>query len=446
MEGWQASGDTGIIEYIATSDNWNNAVLDANVNLGINRVRIGLHSGAAENTTDYYGAFLAGGQNAPNSLWQSVMNNWRVPVNDNSDPNTINPAGFKWSLVDRQMDKIVVPMRQKLAARGETLFFQVTYVHFSTSNQLHINSAAEYGELILATWNHLNSKYGFVPDGLEIFLEPDNDTAGVTPAEMAAMINAARNRLVAAGYTKPVIVAPSTMSGPAARQYYLDIKAASATAASYIDEIGYHRYGDISNSQLSSLRSTADTDGKRLSMNEFGGGHVFQLWDDLETGKNVTWEQYALGFPETDNGYQYFYINSNFSFQMGKYAKYFQHFFKYIRRGAVMKGVTNSNANFKGLPFRNANGAYVVPIKVSAAGSVTVTGLPAGTYGIRRTRGDGTNEPETSFEALPNQTITAGQGVTFSVTGAGFATVYNISYLPASAFTMFETDDPIPLP
>lgn len=431
--GWQASGDTGIIELIKSVDNWNNTVLDANIDLGINRVRVGLHSGIAENPTNYYGTFLAGGQDAPNPLWQAVLDNWRVPVNDNPDPNTINPAGFKWEMVDRQIDKVVLPMRQKLQARGESLFVQLTYVHFSTQNQLHIENPAEYGELILATWNHINSKYGFVPDALEIFLEPDNDAASVTPSEMAAMIIAARNRLVTAGYPKPYITAPSTVSGPQARPFYLSLKSANPTAASYIDEIGYHRYVNISDSDLLLLRNQAESDGKKTAMSEFGGATYLDLHSDLKTGKVSVWEQYALGFPETDNGFQYFYVtgsNPNYIVNMGSRTKYLRQYMKFIRPGAVMKGVTNSSPAFDGLPFQNANGTFVIPIKATTNGTISVENLPAGTYGIKYTTDANYNVD------LPNQTIVTGGFVTFNMSAAGVATVYNINYqTPLSSFT-----------
>ncbi len=81
--------------------------------------------------------------------------NFRIPINDNADPNSINASGFKFSHIDWQVDNYVTPLKTKLAARGETLFWALCYVHFSTSNQLHVDTPAEYGELILATWQHL---------------------------------------------------------------------------------------------------------------------------------------------------------------------------------------------------------------------------------------------------------------------------------------------------
>jgi hypothetical protein len=431
--GWQASGETGISDRIVTGELYRNAVLDASVELGINRVRIGLQSGLAENSTDYYQLFLNANRdyvdnnNPPE--YAAIRANRRVPINDNADPNVINPNGFKWAFIDWQMDKVVVPLRQKLAARGESLWFSVSYIHFSQLNQLHVDNPAEYGELILATWNHINNRYGFVPDGLEVFLEPDNGETQVTESEFAAMTIAARNRLVAAGYAKPVIIAPSTVSAPNARPYYLNLKAANPLAASYIDEIGYHRYLQIDDASLAQLRAVALADGKKTTMSEFGGATYLDLHSDLKVGKVSAWEQYALGYPTADNGYQYFYVtgsNPNFTVNIGSRTKFLRQYMKFIRAGAVMKGVTSTNANFDGLPFQNANGTYVVPIKCAAAGSVTVENLPAGTYGIKYTTAS-----EYDVD-LPAQTIPAGGLVTFTIPASGVATVYDLNFMSAA--------------
>ncbi len=427
--GWQASGETGINDKIVSGELYRNAVLDASVDLGINRVRIGLTSGLVENSTDYFQAFLnrgvdRTGDNEPQE-YGAIRANRRVPVNDNSDPNTINPNGFKWAYINWQMDKVVVPMKAKVQARGEPFFFQISYIHFSTANQLHVDSPAEYGELVLATWNHINERYGFVPDGLEVFLEPDNEAADVAPAELAAMIIAARNRLVSAGYPKPIITAPSTVSGPNARPYYGSLKQSSTIAAQYIDEIGYHRYVDISDVALLELRNASD--GKALAMSEYGGATYLELHRDLKFGRVSAWEQYALGYPEADNGFQYFYVTGsapNFVVRMGERTKFIRQYTKFIRPNAVMLGVTNSSPAFDGLPFRNANGTYAVPIKASQGGTVVVQNLPPGTYGIKYT---------TIYEYdinLPNQVVTGGGGsVSFTMPTAGVVTVYDINYM-----------------
>lgn len=445
--GWQASGDTGVLDYPVRHVNWTDAVLDACVDLGINQVRVGLHSGIAENSTDYFGTYLAtnadGDDNGPGeAAWDAVKANWRIPVNDNADPNSMNASGFKWAMLDQQIDEVIVPLKAKLEARGETLRWGVSYIHFATTNQLHIDDPDEYGELILATWQHIEATYGYLPDFLEPFLEPDG-TAQVTASELAAMIAAARNRLVAAGFAKPYIVAPSTVSGPNASTFYSNLKTANVTAAGYIDELGYHRYQDIDNIALASLRSLAEIDLKNTGMTEFGGADISHLHNDLKVGRVSSWEEYALGFPGVpDNGYQHFIVGAGPTYALTEAVrtKYLRHYTYAVRRGAVMKGVSVAGtgaANVDALPFRNANGTYVVVAKCSAAVDFDISGLPNGTYEVRYTTGNGTTAPSAYWQSLSDQVVTTGSTGTISMPAAGVVTIYEQNFLANTGYQLY---------
>ena len=438
--GWEATSQNGWLEFPASYPNWDSQVLDAAVELGITSIRTEILSGLVENSVDYYQLFLNDGVDVVNNTtptsWANVRANRRVPVNDNGDANSINAAGFQWSFLDRQINEVIAPMKTRLAANGESLFWSVCYVHFSTSDQLHVNTPAEYGELILAVWQHMNSTFGYVPPALEIYLEPENSSVQVTPAELAAMIAAARDRLVNAGFTKPYFIAPSATFGQDAEQYLDDIATANATAAGYIDEYSYHRYGTPpTTGEIASLRAKAVTDGKNTAMLEFIGADIDDLVDDLNHGRCSRWAQYTMGYPlasvGSDTGGQYFLIGDapGYAVTMGERTKYLRHFTKYIRPGAVMKGVTNSSGTYVGLPFENANGKWVVPIRCVGSGDIDVVGLPAGTYGIRYTLGNGTSAPSSYDQALSNQTISAGQDVSFTMPGAGVVTVFDVDYM-----------------
>ncbi|NOT46365.1 MAG: hypothetical protein HOP17_01255, partial [Acidobacteria bacterium] len=126
------------------------------------------------------------------------------------------------------------------------------------------------------------------------------------------------------------------------------------------------------------------------------------------------------------------------------HAKYAEHYMKYIRQNAVMKSVTNSSSNFRGVPFVNPNGKYVVPIRALTSGTVTVSGLPAGTYNRCRTIGDGNSAPTTYNSCEGNVTIASGQNVTITFSGAGVGTVYDINYLANSAAPMQITTSSLP--
>jgi hypothetical protein len=120
------------------------------------------------------------------------------------------------------MDQIVVPLRAKLAARGEALYVNLCYVAFTSgiASGIYAHSdPAEYAEFLLATFQHLQSRYGWVPDGIEVILEPDNRTiwANTSGTLIGQAIKAAGDRLAAAGF-HPDFIAPSVMNnsnGPA---------------------------------------------------------------------------------------------------------------------------------------------------------------------------------------------------------------------------------------
>ena len=150
---------------------WQNPLLDQAVNdLGINRLRLEVQAGM-ENNVDYFAQWRAG--TITYAQWKAQ---WFVPVNDNSNPNTINAAGFKWSHMDWFVTDVVLPMKQRLEARGERLYLNLNYVAFFNGGALHNQSPAEYAELILAAFVHLRDQFGLTPDALEVILEPDANT------------------------------------------------------------------------------------------------------------------------------------------------------------------------------------------------------------------------------------------------------------------------------
>jgi hypothetical protein len=424
MKGWEATAQTGLGDFISSGVNYHDAALDAAVDLGITRIRTEALSGWVENTTDYWGNFIADGHDySGNAAYTALQNNRRIPVD-------VNPGSFKMSSIAFQIDNYIVPLKAKVAARGESLFWSMCYVHFSASNQLHVDTPAEYGEFMLAIWDYLDDTYGFVPDALEIFLEPDN-TAAVTASELSAMIVAARDAIVGAGYSKPYIVAPSTVDGPNARTMYL---ALTSTARSYVDEICYHLYGSMTSQNRTDLATTAISDGKNTSMLEYGGAYLDLLHDDLRLANNSSWAQYAISYPTTDSGYQYFLIGSGpgYAITEGERTKYIRHYTYAVRPGAVRKGVSISGTGAafgSPLAFKNSNGTYAVVMKCSGAVTFDLAGLPNGTYEVRYTTGNGTSAPSAYWQSLSDQLVSGGNTGSIAMPGAGVITIYDQRFL-----------------
>ena len=61
---------------------------------------------------------------------QSTFDQWKTTwfrvINDNSDPFVMNPAGFNWGYLDYTIDELIVPLKQRLAARGESFWFNLS--------------------------------------------------------------------------------------------------------------------------------------------------------------------------------------------------------------------------------------------------------------------------------------------------------------------------------
>jgi hypothetical protein len=141
MSGWEANAQSGEAEPGFVG--WQAELMDLAANdLGINRIRVELRSGA-EHGVDYYARFRAG--TMTEAAWEAVRYAW---ANDNGDPTTINPDGFsgrRSMSISRRRRPCVAPR-----ARGETLL-NLNYVSFGTSTAHH--DPAEYAELMLAAFS-----------------------------------------------------------------------------------------------------------------------------------------------------------------------------------------------------------------------------------------------------------------------------------------------------
>ena len=87
--------------------------------------------------------------------------------------------GFDFSELDFHINNSVIPIKQRLEARGESLYINLCYVafidHIKTDKFTYIHSdPEEYAEFMLANFLHIKNKFGFVPDAIEVILEPDN--------------------------------------------------------------------------------------------------------------------------------------------------------------------------------------------------------------------------------------------------------------------------------
>jgi hypothetical protein len=409
MSGWEAVAQAG--QEDPGFAGWQNALFDQAANdVGINRLRLEIRSGS-ENPADYYLDNLAGRNPDPRCAQY-------LAVNDNADPLVLNPNGFHFSEVDSAVRKVVLPMKQRLEARGERLFISLTYVAFNRQcsdefSDVHA-SPAEYAEFVLAAFRHLRDKFALVPDAVEIILEP-NHNAGWTGTLIGQAMVATDGRLSAENF-RPAFVAPSTAGLEEAIVYADEIYSVPGAQA-LLTELSYHRYRGVTDSNLRALAQRASAHGSRTAMLEHLGADVDQLYDDLTLANASAWQQFALAFPNEDTGNKYFAIIDGRPV-IGSRTRYLRQYFRYVRMGARRVSARSGAGDVKAVAFVNADGKPVVVVHVAEGRTIELRGLRRGTYGASITTSSATGAELGDHVAAANGTIS------LSLPAAGVVTVY----------------------
>ncbi len=417
MQGWEATAQAGEL-YSAAWNNYKNQLFDLAISdLGLNRIRLEIMSGA-ENPIDYFTQW----RNGQITETQYKAKQYEI-IDDNADPNSINPNGFKWTQLDSGINSIVIPMRQRLQARGESLWVNLNYVDFGSSTFEHKTSPVEYAEFVLATYQHMQSTFGFVPNAWEVILEPDTSTANWSASQVAQAIKAAGDKLAANGFT-PNFTAPSTTNAANA-PLYIDQIAQTAGAMPYVGEFSYHRYCCATDTVLQNIANRGLLHNKRTSMLEWIGADQATVHQDIKQGRNSSWQQYCLAGPTSwgpDGGDRYYIIDDSNAaapvITMGSRTKFLRQYFKFVRAGAQRVEALTGSTNFDPLAFINTNGKYVVVVQALKGGSFEVSGLPVGSYGVKYTTAS-----QYDIDSA-DVALATGQPLTASIPSAGVITIY----------------------
>ena len=414
MLGWEGTGQLGEDE---CNRNAFNALRPELVNrlvneLGINRVRLETRSGH-ENPHDYYSAYK---QTQSPADWYAYR---YASVNDNDDPRVARAEGFQFSELDHKVELMIAPMRALLAARGERLFVNLTYVDFVGAAWEQSSNPEEYAELILAAFTHLQNRYGWVPDAVEVILEPDN-TPNWRPEVIGRAIVAAGDRLRASGF-RPAFIAPSNADMHAALDY-LNGVVSVPRVLEYLTDVAYHRYAGVSSATLAAIATRANELGLRTAMLEHIESDYHDLHEDLRLGQNSAWQQFTLAYCAPDNGAQYYFFDqavvSPSNVIMGSRTRYFRQYFPFIRLHARRIGAVSGDNRLDPLAFRNADGGIVVVVKATTGAPVQLRRLPTGTYGVTFTTSS------QSFVSLTDVTVGSSGALQVTMPDAGVMTIY----------------------
>lgn len=409
MLGWEGVAQIGQIECGPGFAGWQGEVLQrAAEELGINRVRMEVRSGH-ESTVNWFANFLADPGDP------SYRDFRYAPVNDNADPRVADLSGFHMDEIDHQIQTVVDPLRQILAARGEELYVALCFVDFGQTS-FHRSQPEEYAELVEVAFAHMQATYGWTPDALEVMLEPDH-VADWEPEQVAAAAAAAGQRLAAAGYT-PDLVVPSVENMANAVPWMSTI-AQNATAMQYITDFSYHRYQGESPQTAAAIGTLASQLGLRTAMLEHIGADLDELWEDLTVANNSSWEQFALAFCSTpDQPHQYYDIVGG-DVRLHEDNRPFLQVFPFVRRGAVRHGTTVRDDALRAMAFRNVDGTWAVIVETPGPREFTVGHLPDGTYELTYTGEDGA-----TAASLGTATVAGGSLVTVDMPAAGVVTLF----------------------
>ena len=393
ITGWEAAAGTGEADCnrTAVAKYQPEVTRRAIEELGITRLRLALRSGT-ESRVDLWADYRAGRMDYAH--WRAT---WMVATNDDADPAHIDSAGFQWGYFDAHLEAIVLPMREALARRGERLEVNLNYVDFFLTRGekafAQMKDPEEYAELILAAFLHMQGKYGFVPDAVELNLEPEN--TAYSAIDMGRALVATARRLRAAGFA-PRFVGPSSTRAANAVQHY-DAMIAVPGARGLLSELAYHTYTGVSDATRQAIRLRALRDQIHTAMLEHIGAGFDGLYADLTMANVSAWEQFTLAYcgrrDRPENGGVYYQVNQSDSLaprvNLTNESKLLRQVFAFVRPGAVRIGATSAHPDVRPLAFTDTLGGTVVVLRSTARLSMHVRGLPPGNYGVNySTRAD----------------------------------------------------------
>ncbi len=371
MNGWEATLNLADDPQNPAWADYHDQVLERAINgIGINRLRLEIRSGA-ETRSNWNSMFMAG--EIPYETWKAH----RYPVeNDNDDPNLIDWSGFSFDELDWHVEENVLPLMALAEARDEKLWINLCYVSFISGRNVH-HDPEEYAEFVLATYLHLNEKYGFVPDSWEVILEPDLKRDMWTGKMIGEAIVSSAKRLRAEGF-EPAFVVPSVTNMNNAVRYIKDIGKVPGAMDDVI-ELSYHRYKGANKNNLREITQLARKHGVGTSMLElwFGRANSDVLHEDLTLGENVAWQSRALfGIFQAPPKNQ-----PDANPRVKGEMRYNRQYFRDVRLGATRIGAKSSlKSRIKPVAFQNVDSSVTVILDAEEQSEIELLGLPSGNY------------------------------------------------------------------
>ena len=431
IHGWEATAEAGLDDVSETQyREYLDEVLDEAVDLGLTRLRLEVRA-SYEHTRDIEREYRTGAITAEE--WRCAR---YATVNDDNDPNHLVASGFRFDRLDRTVEAVVQPFRARLARAGLPFWLNAQYVAFTDQicdgHAYDHDNPDEYAEFVVAVYQHLQQKYGFVPDSWEVALEPDNTRVWTGDRMAQAMLRTA-DRLTKAGFT-PRFVAPGTTAAGNALRYFEPIWR-EPLLRPLVYEISYHRYRSASDRTVAGIgRAAGDMDVATSMLEMIGAGPV-ELHADLTLGQVSAWQQYVLAFPAGDTGAHYLIVDPDAPagnrVTPSATAVALRPYFRALRPGAVRVAATSSDSSVTAVAARNIDGRMALVLHADRGGNVRITGLDAGRYQVTCARAPGSAAPRDGCDRLVD--VDGVSELSMSVDGAGVFSVLAIGTTAAMA-------------
>jgi O-glycosyl hydrolase len=318
---------------------------------------------------------------------RSQMTQWE-PENDNGDPDLADLSRFNTADADEYVEGYVLPFKRRIETRGDPfeLWLSPSFFDGGSTGSVAaflLESPGEYAEYATSFITYLRDRYGIQTNHYAICNEAGNNNA-FSPAVVAEMTRVLGERLEKLGL--PTRGQFSDGVNARVTWNYIQYAKDDPELWKHVDVLSYHWYGGENQQWMAKIREFADEKGLDTAQTEFMHLKIDHLYDDLTIGAVSYWSIYGLGGPGP--GGQNFWLRpDDTSFRRGPQFWNFRQVMHYVRPGAVRIAVESGEPSLRTLAFARDGRVTVVLINTTPpAGprSVTVRGLPTGSYGLCR--------------------------------------------------------------
>jgi len=366
------------------------------------------------------------------------------PVNDNADPFALDDTRVRWNWIDPYIRAIVLPLKERVEARGVPFTFTVRAVAWNAWQwgEPELDPGQEYVEIVFGTLERLRSKFGLVPDYLSPMNEPDHLSSDTSKAQIIRGISKLAVRLQASGY-------PTKLSFPEVSHVkntldWFDAMAeAEPTLLPLVGRISFHGYPqgfERHRRTLNRIRARAHEYGLTTAQTEwwFTTDHPPDIITCMTEGDISVYQPFVLsGFSNNPERGPYGITYSGGTFPLFNATGWVRgpdwyelyQFSGFIRPGDVRIDATSSRSGIRTVAFEKPDGRQTVVVlnTESEAVALEFRGLAPGAYDIVLT------DAGHNGEHLSRETVRADEALVFQLSAAGLVTIHAPAEIQASA-------------